>query len=243
MVKKGLLNFMNLNEIKLLSQINRGSAIANSCDLTYNIPSNERRGHYLGMSGIGNHACDLWLDYHKPDWYINLIKDKKIDDRVNRIFLMGKIIELMTIDYIRLGGGTVSELQRDFSDFNNKYRGHWDGLWNNSYILEIKGMNNNNFDHIKYSKNLKEDLVVYYSQCQSYMYYSGVGKTLLLVYNKNTSEYTCREIEYDESYAKLLKMKAYSIVTANSPLNIPKLFRGECDDCEYKSYCNANDQP
>ena len=226
---------MNIVELELISQIKRGSENCSNLSVNIDIPKSTR-GHYLGMSSIANDACFLWLEYNLPKWY----KPREFDERVQRILRLGKILEEEIIYYIKKGGGNLSGQQNTFSDFKNKFKGHNDGIWiydNIQYILEIKTASDGSYNKFL-SNPLSISHPIYYGQVQIYMYYFGIKKAIILFYDKNNSEMDCKIIEYDEKYARFLRAKAYAILVANSPKNIPDVFKcRKCNKCEHAKFC------
>lgn len=228
---------MNLVELELLGQITRGSQKCSGSSVHISIPKSTR-GRYLGMSQIVQDACLLWLEYNKPKGYI----PREFDVQVERKLRLGKILEEEIVSWINMGGGDLKGQQLTFSDFDGRFKGHNDGIWeydNKKYVLEIKTANNNSF--IKFLVNkLNVTHPVYYGQIQEYMYYSRIYQAVILFYNKDTSDIACNMIEYNEKHAKFLRVKAYSILIAKSPRNIPKIFiENECKICPYKEVCDS----
>jgi len=223
---------MKFAEMRMLSQLEQGSEKLYRIRIEIQKP---KRGAYLGMSGIGFDACDTWLRYHKPLWW----KEDPLTPKQKRIFRMGDIIEEEVVAFIKKGGGSVTDRQRGFQDFDGNYRGHWDGLWENSHVLEIKSANKERFERFRYIEDFKETFKGYYAQVQTYMYYSQLPTAMVVFYNKNDSEFWCREIAYDDEYAGFLRMKAYIILKTKLPCYIPEVFRDteKCKECKYREFC------
>lgn len=228
---------MNLVELELLGQITRGSQKCSNTKININIP-HSTRGHYLGMSQIVADPCFLWLEYNKPKGYI----PREFGVQVERKLRLGKILEEEIISWIQFGGGILDGQQCTFSDFNGKFRGHNDGIWEyseNKYILEIKTANDSSFNKFLYNE-LHKSHPMYYGQIQEYMYYSKIYQAIILFYNKNTSDLACKLIDYNNRHAIFLKAKAYAILVAKSPRNIPKNFgKIDCNNCKFKQICDS----
>lgn len=219
---------MNLVELKFLYQFEKGS---------YNfIPqiniNKKSRGKYLGMSVIGDDVCNLWMKYHQPPWYI----ETPLTSQQRRILRLGDIVEEEVISCVENGGGKVSDKQREFQDFDGKFRGHWDGLWEDTHVLEIKSANNNRFNIFKFSNFIYVDFPLYCSQVQMYMHYSNIHNSILVFYNKDNSDLWCKEIKYDKVKAEFLLQKAKFILESKLPIEIP-IGEKPCVKCTYKKFC------
>lgn len=220
---------MNLNELRLRRQIDRGTILAHHEPIQMDIEPNSAREHYVGMSSIDNDPCDLWRWYHDPQ------PPGEMEAQGERIFRLGKLVEAEIKLFIRLGGGIVEEEQREFSDFDNCYRGHWDGRWDSDFVLEVKSANYTNFNNLD-SGPLKVKSPYYYAQVQEYMLYSGLRQSMLVVYDKSTGRVSVQQVNYEESHARYLRSKAYAVIYSQRPCMIPETFRTyKCSEC---NYCN-----
>lgn len=223
---------MNENELRLYNQIEKGSSLVSTNQITIVVDEGER-DHYLGMSGIGYHACELWFNYHRPD-----LVENEDSPKLRRIFRLGKILEEEIIQQIEIGNGVVTGRQTSLSDFQNRFRGHIDGRWEYDWILELKGVYAKSWaEFIDFQTPISRSFPGYYSQCQMYMHYTGLSKAMLVMYGKNTSEIIPREVIYNKIHVKFLLKKAEWILNVNHPCNIPEALRGSgnCKWCKYIS--------
>ena len=206
---------------------------------------------YLGMSQIGGECMrELWL-------YFRWAARDTIDGRVNRIFTTGHNAERFMIEHLEsIGVKTWDTLdaQAGFSEVDNYFRGHSDGMAKGipddeeeTYLLEFKTSSDKYF-----KKMVKEGVLkskpTHYSQMQLYMHFSGAKKALYMVYNKNDSAYYTEVLESDESVALDLVRKAEDIITCDDLRQLPKIGNGSpsffgCKFCNFSDVCHFDEKP
>jgi hypothetical protein len=226
---------LNPNEQYLYDIIENGSLKASTDQVSIRVDESERQ-HYLGVSSLGHNACELWFYYHRRE----LCPVEEIPARSRRIFRLGKILEEETIEFIRLGGGIVTEQQIEIHDFDYRLRGHLDGVFNQDWVLELKTANKDNFDKFcDFSVPVMNSFYGYYCQVQMYCFYTKRKAGMLVFHGKNTSEIVPREILYDKATVRFLLQKAQYILDSPSPLAIPDAIRGtsRCKWCEFQESC------
>jgi len=191
----------------------------------------EPRRYYLGMSRIGD-PCErrLWLDYR--------IADKAaLEGRTFRIFDNGEAAEARIITDLWAAGYTIDREQEEFSDFDDRFRGHCDGVIHGvtqrPHLLEIKTANAANFK-IFQQKGLKEAKPIYFDQMQCYMGYGQLERGLFVVENKNTQELYTERIYFDRFRFEELKDKAQKITEATEAP--PKPEDADCYWCDFRDY-------
>lgn len=218
---------------RLESQIRQGSLLPSNI-ISIQVNENPRE-HYLGMSGIGASACELWYSFHNPT-------KEDIEPNTLRIFRLGKILEEEVVQLIVGGGGDVSGRQIAMKDLSSRFCGHVDGIWEQYYVLEIKTMNERSWDKFFTSPSLRDYSIVYYSQTQIYMHYTGLKKSVLVGYCKNNSKVHVKGVSYNPEYATYLQNKAIAILNSPSPDQIPLIYRGatNCRFCEKN--CKLNER-
>lgn len=218
---------------KIENQIKQGSFLP-SDQISIQVNENPRK-HYLGMSGIGGSACQLWHSFYNP------VLDE-IEPKTLRIFRLGKILEEEVVQLIVAGGGEVSGRQIAMYDLSNRFCGHIDGIWEKYYVLEIKTMNERSWDKFFIAPSLRDYDIVYYSQTQIYMHYTGLKKAILVGYCKNNSKVHAKGVSYNPEYAMYLRNKAVSILNSTSPDLIPLTYRGtsNCRFCDKD--CKLNER-
>ena len=211
-------------------------------DAIANLPEEERRP-YIGASGIGN-PCGrkIWNDYKG-------IQGKPITPRTKRIFLTGHILENMVMDYIESAGFKVVRPEPGSKgipvhdpDFP-LFCGHMDGLLyltdTQVVVLEIKSANNAEFK--KFVENgLKSWKVTYFSQVMSYMGMEKIKRALVVVLNKDTSDWACEWVDYDDIMYTELKVRAIGIAESVEPpdkINSNATW-WQCQMCRYKEVCH-----
>lgn len=211
-------------------------------DAIANIPDEEPR-RYIGASGIGN-DCSLriWNDY-------NCVPSKPITPKLRRTFDIGKRLEDMMLDYIEQAGFKLIRPQPGSKgipcqdDEFPEFQGHMDALLflteTNVVVLELKTANN--AEYKKFVENgLKSWKPVYFSQVMSYMGMKKLKNAVIIVMNKDTSEWACEWIEFDEIMYSELRVKAINIAHAEEPPekinNNPSWYM--CQMCKYKEVCH-----
>jgi hypothetical protein len=189
------------------------------------------------MSQIG-HPCErcLWFDYNGCEK--TTIIDKA---RLNRIFMMGNLIETETKSLLRGAGYEITAEQLEFKDFDDRFQGHCDGIihgiTSKPHILEIKSASKDNFDLMKKKTVVKQE-PKYEAQIHMYMGYANLDRGLFVVYNKNTSEIYTERVHFDKDIFEALKEKARRIIEARAP---SEKIKNGCYWCHYKGEtCNKD---
>lgn len=201
------------------------------------IPLTEQR-QYLGMSEIGEKCWrKLWYNYH-------LKREKILDGQLKRIFKMGNIIEEQVIKDIVSSGYLIKDTQRYFSDIDNNFRGHCDGIvyghdLEEELLIEIKSSSSKNFSIFE-KKGVKNHPTYgekYEAQMQCYLYYSGLSNGLFIVENKDTQKWYCEIIKADNYIAKEYIEKAEKIIKSENPGSglSKRLDWYECTYCDYNN--------
>ena len=163
---------------------------------------------YIGCSSIG-HECDryLWLNYHKP------IKET-ITYQQNKIFKRGDLEEdVLLRDLAKQPEVEIVKTQVELAAGDLK--GHADGIIrvnNDFYILEIKTMNNRNWQQFQ-KHGLKKTKPIYWAQCQVYMGMSNIHKAVLLATNKDNEEAHEEIILFDKDQFAALVLRAKRLKT------------------------------
>ena len=179
----------------------------------------KRRGSHLAMSQIGKlDERQTWLN-----WRFSLPNDRKA--RTYRIFSLGDAVEDEIAKLLKkIPGMTVytedeNGEQFGFKELNGHLTGRMDGCVNGVpghggdwMVLESKSANENNFREL-IRKSIQQWSDEYYGQSQMYMHFSGMKKTLFVVYNKNNSEVYFEVIEYNKTEAVALVEKAKRLMT------------------------------
>ena len=206
------------------------------------IPDEEPR-RYIGASGIG-HDCSrkIWNDY-------NCIAGKPITPKLRRTFDTGKRLEDMMLDYIELAGFKVirPEPRSKGIPCNDEefplFQGHCDGLLylteTNVVVLELKTANNSEYKKFV-DVGVKAWKPVYYAQVMSYMGMRRLKNSVIIVLNKDNSDWHCEWVEYDDIVYSELRVKAWTIASAaEAPEKInnnPSWYM--CQMCKYKEVCH-----
>ena len=204
-------------------------------------PDESRR--YIGASGIGGDcARSIWYSY-------NGIEGKPWTARQKRTFEIGKRLEDMMLDYIELAGFKIDRpakgtagipcIDEDFELF----RGNMDGLLylTDSHVVVLELKTAKESEYKKFVENgVKSWKPTYYAQLQSYMGMKKLKHAVIFVICKNTSEWHCEWIEYDDIVFHELRVKAMEIASADEP---PEKINSNpcywiCQSCKFKDNCH-----
>jgi CRISPR/Cas system-associated exonuclease Cas4 (RecB family) len=191
---------------------------------------------YLGGSAIGK-ECDrqIWYEYYQPI--------KNDNPRVERIFLLGHLMESLVLAMLKHAGYTVYHETDDGHQFggeDEEIGWHCDGVimyHDTPHLLEIKSASDKRFNEMV-KKGVRLSDPVYYTQMQVYMHYLELDKGLFVVMNKNNSELHMEVIEYNAIEAKYAINRGKEIVRNEIPDRkyISKSFY-KCAYCVYKEIC------
>jgi hypothetical protein len=83
---------------------------------------------------------------------------------------------------------------------------------NKKYVVEIKSMNTNNYEKAVVCESALEGHESAYKQCQVYMMLLGYPKGLILVYDKDKSNFHVWEIDYDPEFCKPYKERLENLI-------------------------------
>jgi hypothetical protein len=201
--------------------------------------SGGRHKKYLGMSQVGD-PCErkLWYDFRK-------FTRKPFEGRMALLFNEGDIYEEKLVKYLTLAGYGIERTGKDqleFSDFDELFKGHSDGLIHGvtrrTHVLELKTANKNKFASFQ-RFGIQKTYPVYYSQAQCYMGYSGFERALFVVYCKDNSNIYTERIHFIRQDFEALRQRALRIISANEPLS--RAFDSsavmDCQWCDYRLHC------
>lgn len=210
---------------------------------------------YLGASIIG-HECLRFLYYS-----YNNYPRKPFSAKTLMTFESGHRSEdlaaerLRMIPNIRLLTHKEDGNQYGFSDFDGKFKGHYDGgirglleapkTW---HIWEHKEVNEKGFKEFYKLRNqhgyknvLKAWKPMYYAQHQVYMHYTKMTRGFLTVSTMGGREYLSCRTNYNKNDAEFYIRKAKMIIDAQQPpqklSNQPDFF--QCKWCDFKEVCHG----
>lgn len=198
---------------------------------------------YLGMSAIG-HPCERKI------WY-GLRFKREIEARGIRCIQDGHAGELLMAERLRMVGLRITGQQRFFSDFDDRFGGHPDGIiegiTSKPHIWEHKQVNEKKFKEFQKLKEqdpytaLEKWDETYYAQAQLYMRYSGLERHYLTVATPGGRDYDDTRTRYSDRKAEALRDKARRILDADSePGRIndnPSFYI--CKMCEHRERCHG----
>jgi hypothetical protein len=168
--------------------------------------------------------------------------------RVYRLFQTGNLAEQRFTDELRAIGCEVydrDEQGNQFacSDFGGHFSGHMDGCARGIpgaaatfHVLEFKTHNDKSFTKL-FKDGIKAAKPQHYCQCQCYMHYSGMTRSLYLAVNKNDDSLYAERVHYNKAEAQDLVDRAKNVITSTEP---PPRLSDRPDYYECK-WCDAHD--
>lgn len=208
-----------------------------------NEKQDEKPRSYIGASIIGN-SCEAMIGFS-----LRGFPNTDIDGQLRRIFRDGHRIENDVVADMKKAKIEVMEKdpmnnrQWAFHSYGGHAVGHADGIIEapdgSSWLLEIKSMNDRKFNEFK-KNGVKASHRNYFSQMQFMMGMAQFEKGVLVVYNKNNSEYHSEIIEYDEFYYQSLRQKVENVLDdrAEQISDDPSDWR--CRGCFKREVCWEN---
>lgn len=202
-------------------------------------PSGTYRSTRIGASIVGD-PCEAFLAFT-----IRGFPENRNTPRLKRIFRDGHRIETAVIADLRKAGFAVTEKdpftgkQYEWQAYGNHMVFKADGLIEINgelMILEVKSMNNARWKKFK-DRGLKVSDRRYFDQLQLGMGMSKFEKSVLISYNKNTSEYHDQVIEFDEIAYRPLLVPAESVLNNNASKIATDKADWRCKDCFKRGVC------
>ena len=225
--------------------INKGTSLSDHVNIQ--VPS-FHRDHYVGMSSITSCPRALWFNYHKISEYIGLAvpKSEPHSPKLTRIFRTGHVIEREIIHWLTVGGIEVTDTQTAYSEFNNQFRGHCDGIIRipniTPIVFDVKTMSDKSFTKFC-SSTIKSYNYGYYVQLTMYMYYSNFKeRAVIIAYNKNNSDVKVKVMPYEDTVAKTMRLRAANVIMSKS-LDTVIVNREwyNCSECKFRQICDKYD--
>lgn len=198
---------------------------------------------YLGMSQLGN-ECSRYLWYQFRWAYTD-----KTSKRMLRLWDRGHREEPVIIRALNEIGIEVWGDQTNMEAVHGHVKGHCDGICKGvieapktEHLCEFKTVKDSGFKELQ-KKKLKKYSATYYGQCQLYMHFLKLKRTLFIAVNKNDDHYYVERVAYDKSYAEDLIRKAEHIVTSDTPPDraYPTKTFYKCTWCEARNVCWNNE--
>ncbi len=206
---------------------------------------------YIGASILG-HACErrIWLDWNGVSAPVSktpeeILKTGSREEKFNR----GRHEEERLIKALQGAGYLIIDRQGAFSVLDGNFQGHIDGIIidekGSKYILEIKSTQEKYFNALVRS-GVKKTFATYYLQCQMYMHFFNIPKTLFLAVNKNNGEIYQVALEANEAVIEIGLKKINKIIShgQDMPATLgdandvpPKM---PCQYCDFVNFCYQN---
>jgi hypothetical protein len=185
---------------------------------------------YLGMSSVG-YPCmrKVWFSYN--GYETSNVSDK---GKMYRIFDMGHTVEEMLKKYLRMAGFEITDEQLEFSDFDDRFKGHCDGIikgvTKKDHILEIKSASMYNFEKMK-KESVASFNPAYGAQIQLYMGYAQLERGIFVVMCKNSQEIYTERVYFDQQEFEALRAKALMILESEKA---PEKDDTNCYFCDFR---------
>ncbi len=209
----------------------------------------QTKGHIVA-SMLG-HLCDrrIWLDWQGTtlpnlthECSVAALKHGKRVEQFERDTLE----EERLITALQRSGYLVTHLKAKFSVLDGNFQGQIDGIIFDPagprYVLAVKSVSEKAFRALC-RMGVKKAIGSYYLECQMYMHFFKVLRTLLVVVNKNNGEIyrsilTLDEDEVEKGLQKIHRIVMYgknmpaALCKPNTqPLKLP------CKTCDFVNFC------
>ena len=197
---------------------------------------------YIGGSNVGG-PCDAALSFS-----LRGFPDDEPAPKTQRIFALGHKLEDLIVEDLKRAKITV--LDRDpetgwqcaYSMYGGHIRGNIDGqieLSDGEFaLLEIKSMNAAKWRAFV-KKGVSESHPQYLDQMQTYMGMGGFERAVLLGYNKDTSEYHCEVVDFDELHYHALMARAERVMGGHAPRVTQNEDDWRCKFCFKRGACRG----
>ena len=201
---------------------------------------------YIGASGVGD-DCTAYLAYSLRG-YPNDTPSPKL----KRIFEAGHQFEKSVIHDLKEVGDIVTyDVDPDtgwqfaYEECGGHVKAHMDGKildGNELRVLEIKSMNAARFKKFE-KKGVQESDPKYYAQLQMMMAMSGIDTALIIVINKNTSEYQAEVVDKDDVEIRNLQVKVETALKNQAQKISVDETDWRCKFCFKRSVCWGHTKP
>ena len=197
---------------------------------------------YLGMSQLG-HECSRYL-WYQFRWGFKDTASK----RMIRLWNRGHREEPVIIESLKEIGIDVWGDQTEMVTGHGHIKGHCDGICigvieapKTEHLTEFKTVKDSGFKDLM-KKKLKLYSSTYYGQCQLYMHFLKLTRTLFIAVNKNDDSRYVERIHYDKGYAEDLIRKGEDILMSEvpPPRAFPTKTFFKCRWCSAKNSCWDN---
>ena len=203
--------------------------------------TSDYRSKRIGASIVGN-PCEAFLAFT-----IRGFPELLIPARIKRIFRDGHRIEDFVVKDLRKAGYTVHDKdpytgkQYEWDKHSGYIVFMADGIIEGNgltepLLLEVKSMNGSLWDRFK-QRGILVSHPKYYDQLQLGMGLSGYRKSVLIAYNKNTSEYWDQTVEFDPVRYHFLLNRATRVLMNEAQKVGRDATDWRCKDCSKRLAC------
>lgn len=172
--------------------------------------------NYLGMSKIGDCPRRVVRE---------LLNEKHPTDEIHRMSFAGYDQEKSILAML-VNAGIALPMKRELvAPFDERFRGHIDGITVERDLLEIKSLSSLKFQRVEQTRRLHPR---HFMQVQMYMRYGHFKQALVVCRNRETYEHMLFCIEYDRAKAENYEQKAKLILKAWDERVLPNCECGHC---------------
>jgi hypothetical protein len=180
----------------------------------------QQNRQYLGMSQIGK--CPRLL---YEQWFAGADGS----DFSHRMAYTGYLHEWDVLNRLREMGLAKLDRREVVADFDDRLRGHTDGLTEWGDLLEIKSVSSHKFELVTYHARALHEHI---GQVQLYMLYGGWRFTWFVYVNRETFEHKVIRVPFSRTIADQQVEKArFVLAKIDEHTNPPECV---CGRCEYK---------
>jgi len=172
---------------------------------------------YLGMSQIGKCPRILY-----EQWFAGTDGS----DFGHRMAYTGYMHEWDVLNRLREMGLARLDRREVVADFDDRLRGHTDGLTEWGDLLEIKSVSAHKYEMVTYHNRALHE---HTGQVQLYMLYGGWKYTWFIYVNRETFEHRVVRLAFDRQVALGLVEKAKRVLAAIDAQQPPACDCGKCE--------------
>lgn len=176
----------------------------------------EAKRGYLGMSQVARCPREAYRAF---------VKGIDLSDQSHRMCYAGYLHERDVLDRLRAINFAVLDRREIVAPFDQRLRGHIDGVTHDGDLLEIKSLANGPFYGVK---NRGEVLWRHNDQVQLYMRYGGWRAAWVVYVCRETLEHKVLRVPCDQEHGNRMELKAIKILQAIDAGVEPACECGKC---------------
>ena len=244
----GVARSLSIDEVEMIDTIQRVPAITKRVDASLRadetaneIAQQTSPSRIDRMSASGRCVRERWAASRGLP--LDSGRGFSSNPRLLRILRLGHVIEAEVIALLESAGYYIESEQLEVG--TAPWVGHIDGIIHHGdpvatrSLLEIKSANNTRYETLS-EIGYRRWNETYFAQLQAYMHHlPGINDSIVIVYNKDTSQIYDERIVYDIDFARELEAES-KIVTADSKLPPSRPKSATSQFCKYCKWCDRN---